>query len=141
MKTIVFLFCLTFSLFLLSCSSQDTADIIFTNGKVYTVNETQPWAEAVAVKGNKIIFVGNSLEVEKYKGASTEVVDLEGKMMLPGFVSGHDHLIASNWTKAGVNLFPAKNKEEYLALIKEYADAHPGFPGSGRCRRSCRDRR
>ncbi|UTW67087.1 amidohydrolase [bacterium SCSIO 12643] len=115
-------------LFLLfSCSNPNTpiADQIFTNGKIYTVNEAQPWAEAIAIKGNKIIFVGASEDVKSYSGKETQTTDLNGKMILPGFVSGHDHLIASNWTKAGVNLFPAKNKEEYLALIKEYAEAHP----------------
>ena len=44
---------------------------------------------------------------------------------MPGFISAHDHLIASNWTSAGVQIYDAKDKEETLKLIKEYADAHP----------------
>jgi predicted amidohydrolase YtcJ len=103
----------------------DAADFAFTNGKVYTVNEAQPWAEAVAVKGNKAVYVGDAAGVAAYQGEGTEVIDLAGKMLLPGFISAHDHLIASNWTTAGVNLFGAKSKEEYLKLIKEYAVAHP----------------
>ncbi|MBD0403186.1 amidohydrolase [Flammeovirga sp. EKP202] len=118
---------LTFVLFT-SCEKIEKADKVFLNGKIYTVNEQQKWAEGIAVKDNKIVFVGNNEEIEKYINSTTEVVDLGGKMMLPGFVSGHDHLISSNWMKAGVELFDAKSKEDYLQMIKEYADRHPEEP-------------
>ena len=108
-----------------SGSSESAADFVFTNGKVYTVNEAQPWAEAVVVKGNKIIYVGDAGGAAPYVGEGTEQFDLDGKMLLPGFVSGHDHLIASAWTKAGVSLYDAKSKEDYLRLIREYAEANP----------------
>ncbi|MFW2439116.1 MAG: amidohydrolase family protein [Arenicellales bacterium] len=103
----------------------ESADYVFTNGKIYTVDQKQPWAEAVAVKANKIVYVGDAAGVEKLKGKSTQVVNLDGKMLLPGFVSGHDHLIASRWMNYGVDLYAAKSKDEYLKLIKEYADSHP----------------
>jgi predicted amidohydrolase YtcJ len=103
----------------------EPADFVFTNGKVYTVNDKQPWAEAVAIKGNKIVYVGDSAGADKLKGDKTEVVDLAGKMVLPGFVSGHEHLIAGAWMGYGVKLFEARSKDEYLKLIKEYTDKHP----------------
>lgn len=106
-------------------SSTETADTVFTNAQVYTVNPAKEWAEAVAVRHNKIIYVGDTAGMAAMIGDDTEVIDANGKMILPGFVSGHDHLTASNWTKAGVNLFPGRSKEEYLQLIKEYADANP----------------
>jgi len=106
-------------------SGEDAADFVFTNGKVYTVDESHPWAEAVAVKGDKIVYVGDDAGASAFVGSATETTDLNGRMMLPGFVSGHDHLIGSNWTKAGVNLFAAESKEDYLRMIKEYADANP----------------
>ncbi|PMK02152.1 amidohydrolase [Vibrio sp. 10N.261.55.A7] len=106
-----------------SAKSTLSADYIFTNAKVYTVNEKQPWAEAVVVDDNKIVYVGDAQGAKAY--SSDNIVDLAGKMILPGFVSGHDHLVASNWTKAGVNLFPAKSKQEYLSLIKAHAEANP----------------
>ena len=130
----------TMLLFAAACSKQDeqatqgaatkaasvqTADIVFTNGKVYTVNAKQPWAEAVAIKGNKIVYVGDTAGAKSYLGEDTDNIDLAGKMLLPGFVSGHDHLTASNWTKAGVDLFSARSKSDYLRMIKEYADANP----------------
>ena len=83
---------------------QTPADYVFTNGKVYTVDETQPWAEAVAVRGNKIVYVGDADGANAYVGGRTKTFDLDGKMLLPGFVSGHDHLIASTWVAVGVSL-------------------------------------
>ena len=101
------------------------ADTVFIGGKVYTVDEEQPWAEAVAVNGNKIVFVGSGTDVKKHIGNKTKVIDCNGKTVMPGFVSAHDHLIASSWTALGVNLYDAKDKADTLKLIKEYADAHP----------------
>ena len=103
----------------------DPADFVFIGGKVYTVNEKQPWAEAVAVKGNKIIYVGDTEGAEAFVGAGTEQHDLAGRMLLPGFFSAHEHLIASGWMNLGVQLGGAEAKEDYLKLIKEYADANP----------------
>ena len=105
--------------------TEDTADTIFTNGKVYTMNEAQPQAEAVAIKGNQIVFVGSATEADAYKGEGTTTIDLAGRTVLPGFISAHDHLIASSWSSQGVQLFDAKTTEEALQKIKEYAEANP----------------
>ena len=99
-----------------------SADYVFTGCKVYTVNEKQPWAEAFAVKRNKIVYVGDVAGAKVFIGGKTKEVDTSGQMVLPGFISGHDHLTASNWTKAGVDLFSARSKAEYLLMIKEYTD-------------------
>lgn len=123
LKTITFVAALAIGVS--SGAFADQADYVFANGKVYTVNEKQPWAEAVAVKGNKIVYVGDAAGAKAFVGEGTQVIDTTGKTVMPGFISAHDHLIASNWTTAGVNLFDAKSKEGYLKLIKEYADAHP----------------
>ncbi|MXN63866.1 amidohydrolase family protein [Stappia sp. GBMRC 2046] len=105
--------------------AQEAADIVFTNAKVYTVNEDQPWAEAVAVAGNKIVYVGDAEGVKAYLGDDVEVYDLAGRTILPGFISAHDHFISSNWTIGGVQLFEYDTKEEVLRAIKEYAEANP----------------
>lgn len=105
--------------------SNETADMVFTNGNIITVNEGQPSAEAVAVKDNKIVFVGSSEDVKAFIGEGTETTDLGGNTMLPGFVSGHDHLIASGWTTLGVQIYDAKDKADALAKIKAYAEANP----------------
>jgi predicted amidohydrolase YtcJ len=102
-----------------------SADYIFTGGKIYTMNDKQPVADALAIKGNKIIYVGDTAGDKKLAGEGTKQVDLKGRVLLPGFISAHDHLIASNWTNMGVNLFDARNKDEALNLIKEFAEANP----------------
>eukprot|EP00487_Bulimina_marginata_P006681 TRINITY_DN2650_c0_g1_i2.p1 TRINITY_DN2650_c0_g1~~TRINITY_DN2650_c0_g1_i2.p1 ORF type:complete len:147 (+),score=32.27 TRINITY_DN2650_c0_g1_i2:110-550(+) len=104
---------------------QNAADYVFTNAKVYTVNDSSPWAEAVAVKDNKIVFVGTTEEAKSFVDQNTNSYDLNGKMITPGFFSGHEHYIASAWMGMGVALSNATSKEEYFKLIKEYADANP----------------
>jgi predicted amidohydrolase YtcJ len=108
-----------------SALAAGTADTVFTGGKVYTVNEKQPWAEAVAVKGNKIVYVGDAVGAKSFIGDGTDVIDASGKTILPGFVSGHDHLVGAGWLLAGVKLTDAKDQDELLKRIKEYADANP----------------
>ncbi len=103
----------------------NSADYVFTGGKIYTMNDEQPTAEALAVDGNKIVYVGDAAGVEKLVGKGTKEIDLKGRVLLPGFVSAHDHLIASNWAAMGVNLFDAKNRDEALRMIKEFAEANP----------------
>ncbi len=117
----VFIFLFTGSVY---GNSTTAADIIFTGGKVYTVNATQPWAEAIAVKGNKIIFVGSSLAAKKYTGKNTRVINLNGKMMLPGFVEGHIHPIVGALATVGVDL-QYDSIEEVLTAVKKYADENP----------------
>jgi predicted amidohydrolase YtcJ len=104
---------------------QIQADRVFTNGKIYTVNEAQPWAEAVAVKGDKIIFVGDAKGVKGFIGDKTETTDLAGKMMLPGFIDGHLHMMAGGLMARGVNL-ETDDKEELLARIRKFAEDTKG---------------
>jgi len=108
-----------------SAPSPEAADFVFVNGKVYTVDDSNPWAEAVAVRGNEIVYVGDAAGAEALVGEGTDRIDLEGKTVLPGFISTHDHLIASAWMTYGVQLFDLDTKEEVLARIKEYAEANP----------------
>lgn len=101
----------------------DQADYLFTNGKIYTMNPAEPWQQAVAVKGNKLVYVGDSTHSEKYVGQSTKVIDLKGAMLLPGFVESHIHPTAAIVT-LGANL-QYDSIEEVLQSVKDWADAHP----------------
>jgi len=92
----------------------------FINGKIYTVNEKQPYAEAVVVEGNKIIYVGSESGAQKYINAKTEVINLESKLMLPGFNDSHLHFISGGNYLLGINLRPALSKEELVKIIEEY---------------------
>ncbi len=108
-----------------TASFAQVADLVFTNASVLTMNDDAPTAQAVAVTGNQISYVGDVAGAEALIGDSTEVLDLGGDTLLPGFVSGHDHIVASGWTSRGVSLFGIETLDEALAKIKEYADANP----------------
>ena len=101
------------------------ADAVLINGTIHTMDADRSQAQAVAVSDSRIVYVGDGEGVESLIGAETRVIDLDGKAVLPGFVSGHEHLVASGWTQMGVKLGAGQSKEDYLRLIKEYADAHP----------------
>ena len=79
---------------LIGCNTEtktETADTIYTNGKIYTVNEAQPWVEAAAIKDGKFIKVGSTAEVEALQGENTSVVNLEGAFAMPGLGDPHIH--------------------------------------------------
>lgn len=98
----------------------------FINGKIYTVNDKQPLAETVIVQNGKIIFVGSNIEAQKIIDNRTEIVDLKGKLMLPGFIDDHTHFISGGFYLLGLNLRPAKSTEEFKSILKNYIDAHHG---------------
>ncbi len=106
-------------------SVAQTADTVLLNGNIYTMDASRPEAEAVAILGTQIFYVGSDDGVQSLIGEETTVIDLQGQTVLPGFVSGHEHLVASGWTQLGVQLGSGQSKEDYLKLIKEYADANP----------------
>ncbi|MCW8961807.1 MAG: amidohydrolase, partial [Ignavibacteriaceae bacterium] len=88
--------------------------------KIYTVNEKQPYAEAVVIEGNKIIFAGSESGAQKFIKPNTEVIDLEGKLMLPGFNDSHLHFISGGNYLLGINLRPALSKEKFVKIIEDY---------------------
>ena len=104
---------------ILSCS-ENKMKTAFINGKIYTVNQQQPLAEAVVVVDNAIEFVGSNQEAEKFIDASTEVIDLDGKLMLPGFNDSHLHFTSGGYYLLGINLRKAKLKEEFVSILKDY---------------------
>ena len=79
-------FCGAFAaLFVLAgCARENVADVVYTNGKIYTVNKSQPWVDAVAIKDGKFMVVGSAADVDAVTGDSTEVVDLAGGFAMPG---------------------------------------------------------
>ena len=102
-----------------------SATRIFHNGKIYTVNKKQPWAEAVAVDGDKIVFVGTNEEALKLADANTQVTDLEGKMMMPGFIDGHIHPLMAAAFESAIRLNDCENEQDILDVVAEYVSAHP----------------
>ncbi len=106
----------------------DAADTIYTGGEIVTVNDKEPSAEALAIRGGKIVAVGTHADVEKaHKGANTMVVDLAGKVLLPGFLDAHSHYISSLTVANQVNLYappagPGKDPASIVAELVKYRD-------------------
>src|ERR1700674_4978584 len=92
---LVSLFLILFSIppLMASDAPPPPADMIITNARVYTVNPQQKWAEAIAVRGDKIIAVGNRKQVEALRGPATKEIDAQGRLLLPGFTHCHIHFI------------------------------------------------
>ncbi|MGA2737459.1 MAG: amidohydrolase [Bryobacteraceae bacterium] len=106
-------------------SAQPAANLVLLNGKIWTVNEAQPRAEAVACLGNRIVAVGSNDEIRKWIGAGTEVLDLGGKLVLPGFNDAHVHFFSGGESLAGVQLRDAKSEDEFRRRIAEFAANQP----------------
>ena len=103
--------------------SAEPADYVFKNGAIYTMDAKQPKAQAIAITGKKISYVGSDEGVGAYIGDKTQVTDLKGQMLLPGFVDSHTHPTTA-FIAQGADL-QYDSLEEILASLKAWADAHP----------------
>ena len=99
------------------------ADLIIHNARIYTVDPHRPWANAVAVQGERIACVGDHASVMAYAGPATRLVDADGKLVLPGFVESHWHF--SSTAFAFQALVNHEDPREVLALLKRYVEANP----------------
>ena len=102
------------------------ADTIFTGGHVHTVDPRRPIAEAVAIHGDRISAVGTSDDIAAAVGPATRVVDLGGRLLLPGFQDAHVHPLSGGMDQMQCDLREADGREAVLATIRAYADEHPG---------------
>ena len=85
------------------------ATFLITNANVYTVDDANPHAEAVAVRGNRIVFAGSAAEADTWRGPATLVIDAGGRSLLPGFIDSHFHLLHGSLALDFVNLAVADN--------------------------------
>src|SRR5438270_2305862 len=97
----------------------ETAERIFINGNIYTVNEKQPHAEAIALHRGRIIFVGANADAEKFRGDKMRIVDLAGKTATPGFTDAHCHIFGIGEREMTLNLEGTKTLDDFLAKVKE----------------------
>ena len=97
------------------------ADSVYLNGKIYTVNAALPWAEAIAIQGDRLVFVGSDDAVRKFIGASTSVIDLEQRMVMPGIHDAHTHLLwASMHMKCDCCFAAEETIDSIIAKLKLY---------------------
>ncbi|MFQ0812512.1 amidohydrolase [Brucella anthropi] len=100
------------------------ADFILTNGRLYTVDAARPWAEAVAIGGGRILAVGSKAEIEAFQGSETEVVDLGGRMAMPGFVDVHNHIMMGGQADLFETQLPAgASVDDICAHVRRQAEA------------------
>ena len=129
-----------FSLLFLAASlsaaakSATPADVIVINAHIYTVNPQQAWAEAIAVRGDHIVAVGDNVKINGYRGKTTKVIDAHGRLVLPGFTDCHIHFMDGSLGLTRVDLNDSGTVDEIKKRVKAYADSHrhePWIQGMG----------
>jgi hypothetical protein len=113
-----FLWCICL-IFLFGCQKNTPADLVIWGGKIYTVNSTNHVAEAVAVKGERIIFVGDAADGKKYVGEKTQIIDLQGRILTPGFIEGHGHIMGVGYNEMELDLSHIRSYDEMIQKVQE----------------------
>jgi predicted amidohydrolase YtcJ len=108
--------------------NRQPADTVLIHARVYTVNAKQPWAEAIAIRHDKVVAVGSSKEIEPYRGRATKVIDAGNRLVLPGFTDCHIHFLDGSLSLQRVHLDDATDIPEIQRRVKAFADAHPNQP-------------
>jgi predicted amidohydrolase YtcJ len=108
-----------------ACAQAQTATLAIVNGHVVTVDSAKPEAEAVAMAGDRILVVGTNADVRRVAGAGTRVIDAKGRLVIPGFIEGHGHLLGLGETKRQLDLTTARTWDEIVARVAAAARTSP----------------
>ena len=106
-------------------AAQPAASLVMLNGKIWTVNPSEPRVEAVACLGKEIVAVGSTAEIRRWIGPATQVIDLAGKLVLPGFNDAHVHFLDGGSALSSVQLRNAKSEDELRTRIADFAAQLP----------------
>jgi predicted amidohydrolase YtcJ len=98
----------------------------FFNGVVRTMHDARPYAEAVVTKGNRIVYVGSSADARRFAGPQADMIDLQGKLMLPGFIDDHVHFVLGGSQVGGLNLRPCPSTHSFIDTLAGFVRAHHG---------------
>ncbi len=101
------------------------ADLLLIHGHIYTSNPAQPWAQALAIRGARIVAVASDPEVQALRGPRTRVIDLAGRMAMPGIIDSHIHFLDGSLSLDQFALDNAYTLEEIQGRVRDYATAHP----------------
>ena len=102
-------------------STAAQADLILINGRLWTGNKSQQWVEALASRGERIIAIGSTREIKKLADTKTRIIDLKGRLALPGFIDDHTHFIEGGFHLLSVDLRDAATPEEFALRIRGHA--------------------
>jgi predicted amidohydrolase YtcJ len=108
-------------------SETPKADLVLRGGAVYTLDSARTWAEAIAIQGDEIVYVGSDEGVGRFTSPRTRVVDLRGAMVLPGFQDAHVHTIGAGNSQLTLSLHELLSPEDYLDAIGNYAKDRPAL--------------
>ncbi len=102
---------------------------IFTNGQIYTVDNSNPWANTMVFENGKILFIGDAKDALHYRNKSTKTIDLRGKFIMPGLVDSHTHpglvaILSEDSEDGNAIELPTSSKAELLSFLKDYASEH-----------------
>lgn len=106
---------------LLGCQSSDTADLIIKNGNIYTVDKENPTAQALAIKGDRILAIGSNEAMETFKTNETKMIDAQEQFVMPGFIEGHAHFTNMGNNILNLNFLQSKNWNEIVQQVAEKA--------------------
>jgi predicted amidohydrolase YtcJ len=95
----------------------EPADLVLRNGQIVTVDETLPEAQAVAIRGHRIVAVGTDEEIGRYVGRRTQVIDLQGRLAIPGFIEGHGHFMGVGQAKMNLDLMNVRDWNEVVGMV------------------------
>ena len=101
------------------------ADLIVINAKVWTGTNTRRAVDAVAVRNNRIVHVGTTAEVLRFKGPQTRTIEANGRLLMPGFIDDHAHFVGGGFALASVDLRPARTPAEFARLLRDHAAKLP----------------
>ena len=109
----------------LACAGEPAADLLLTNGTIYTLDADRPWAEAVAIRDQRIVAVGSTTDIGRWAGPGTRTIDLDGAFALPGFNDSHVHVEATGALLVGVNLLDVHEPAAFTERIAAAARRLP----------------
>ncbi len=104
------------------------ANTLITRARVFTADPDHPHAEAVAVRGQRIVFVGSAEEAEGWRGPRTRVIEGQGRTLMPGFIDSHFHLLWGSLELGDIQLGEAKTLEGLTTAVRAFANEHPDIP-------------
>ncbi len=110
-----------------SAWQEEPATLVVTNGKIRTVEDSLPEAQAIAVRGDRIVALGSAADMRRYIGTSTEVIDVQGQLVVPGLIEGHGHFSGVGEAELNLKLMPTTSWDQIVSMVGEAAKtAKPG---------------